>query len=270
MSDADKLCVNICRQDLIDDTAGDHRCGGSAHGTGHGIAGMRLLHGHHPGEKVDGVLFDLFLVHVYIVLRFRHESHLRDARGIPGRPGIIFDQAQFHCGQAADRFQQVQLLSISIQLVRQFFACQSQILRPREHQRICCVHNRDLHLAVPRHLDNIDRVSGGKQSVSQSPCGLHKFQSDRGRRSGDAGDVKITAVLHFSVRGLDVGNDDLVCIRIVNAHGSGPVLRFYQSLFNGEGAHTGGNVAAVAFIAHQRLVHGHLRESVVYVRAGML
>ena len=97
---------------------------------------------------------------------------------------------------------------------------------------------------------------------------LHEFQLDGTGSAGNTGDGEVAVVDDLTILGIHIGNDDLICIGIVDANGGDALLRLDQTLLNGEGTDAGGDVAAVAFVAHQGLVHADLGEGVVHIRVG--
>lgn len=265
VADADELGVHVGGQNLRHNGAGNHsRCGG-AHGAGHGVAGMGLLHGHHPGEQVDLLLFDFLAVAVDVVLSLGNKGHLGDARGVPGGAGVVLDQTQLHGGQTANLFQQIQLFRVGVQLVGELPAAEPQILRTGEDQRVGGIHDGDLHRTVPGNLQNVHSAAGGQQALSQGAGGVHKLQLDGGSGARDTGNVEVALIGHLALGGLHHGLDDFIGVCVVDTNGSLAVLGLHQALFNGKGAHAGGDVAAVALVADQGLVHGNLCEGVVHI-----
>ena len=270
MSDPDELCVRIRGKDLLDDAAGHDSGRRGAHGAGHGVGGMGLLHGHHAGEKVDVSFFDLLAVRGRIVRGRRDEGHLRDAWRLPCGLCVIIDQPELNSRESAHFFQKIELFRIGIQLVGKLRPGKAEVSGFREDQGVRGVYDGNLHRAVSGNVQRIDRVSCGQQAVSKCAGRLHEFELDRRRRAGNARDREIAAVLYLAVLCVDVRDDDLVRVCIIDADTGLVPGHFHQSLLDRERADAGRNIPAVSLVADERFVHRDLCEGIVHIRPGMI
>lgn len=115
--------------------------------------------------------------------------------------------------------------------------------------------NRNFYFSITGNIQNVNRIPGGQQALSKGTCWLHEFQLDGAGSAGYISDGEVTVVDHLPVLGVNIGDDDLVRVGIVDTNGGDALLCLNQFLLNGEGSDTGGDVAAVALVAYQGLVH---------------
>ena len=109
------------------------------------------------------------------------------------------------------------------------------------------------------------RSAGGQQLTGLRADRGDPVHDDLGAAAGYTGDGEIAAYLCPSVTDWDLGDQYGLRVGVEDADRGDRLGRFDQALVDGERAHPGGDVAAVAAVTHDGPVNFDLRECVVDV-----
>ena len=121
---------------------------------------------------------------------------------------------------------------------------------------------------MQRHLDafdDVDDVARWQQCAARRAGRVLEVEPDRGRGAGHAGDGAIAVVHGHAVTHRERRGGDSTGVQHANAHDGLGALGGHEAPFDGEGADTGEEVAAVLLIGDERFVHTDLEEEVVDV-----
>ena len=236
---------------------------------------VHLAHRQRAHQQIHIASSDLLATGRNVISRRRDKRDLGRVLTV-GSFVDMLDQSHAHRPMGADVFEHHQRVRIAIHGLLQLRAVVTNIAGVDKDGRNTRVDHGGLQRTHAGHFKLVYQIAGGKHRPTLSVLirrGIHELDLHFGRRKGHAIELEVTGLLHFAIGHGNVGNDGLADIGLPDAHHRSTVFRhpggIHQTGADREGAHCGGQIAAIATPVDERLVDGHLAEQVIHVVIGL-
>lgn len=250
----------------VDDAAGDAGRGGHAHGAGHGVGLMHLLHEDEAADDVDVLTLDVLAVEGVVALARRDDGEERSVGAILNGVLVIVGEAHLYRAAAADLFDLGHKRRVALDLLGSLDAAHVEGLGLNEHGWDARVDHGDLvALAVVGH-DGVNNVIGRKELAGDAADAVGEVKLDRGAESGNTVDMEVAVNSGLAVTNLDLGVDDGVGVDLMDADGGVGLNSLDNAVVYRKGCNAGGDVAAVGLVVDLWLDEADLTEGIIDVR----
>ena len=248
---------------------GARHCRGTGDGNGsgahHGV--VQFAHGQRSHQQVHILFTNLLAAGGSVALGFGDEGNLR---GVLSRFRFfnVVDQAHVLGAVGTDRFKCLQRFLVFVDVTLQLGTGVTDIFCVDENGRNTGIDHGGRERSDAWDFKLINHIAGGEHGTLPV-CRVHEVHFYFGGRKGYAVQFKITGFLHFTIGDGNVGNNGLLDIDLPDANNGnaviGDTVSRNQTVIDGKGPDSCGQVATVAAPVHERLIDGNLAKQIIHI-----